>query len=129
MKIEFNRHAKDFRGSFTIEFNVKNPVLPEILEEDLAYEWETGHFTNNHSHECFEKIKKVLRSKRWSIRDWSFAGRSNGWWVLECIGDESAVTQVQLSKIDDIVTHYFNEYGKGLAESYPIRKWIEEASE
>jgi hypothetical protein len=119
MEALFNRHTSDFRSDFTIEFDVKFPNLSNISEEDLQFEWETGHFTNSWAKECFEKLEKVCKSRRWELTDWSFAGRSNGWFALLCKGDIEAVTQKQLGKLETLVEHYFNNYSIELSKCYP----------
>ena len=114
MEAVFNRHAKDFRCDFTIEFDVKFPpgVLPE---EEAEFEFTTGTFTNKYSQRCYNEIMKSDYS--W-IKDWSFAGRSNGWWVLECYGDKSKVRTSTIHRIESIVERYFNNYGKEIEEYY-----------
>ena len=123
MEASFNVHRRDFysiREDFTIEFNVKNPPnLHDLSETDLEFEYMTGHFTNHWAGECFLQIAKICRAKRWTLRDWSFAGRSNGWFALLCTGDSSAVTDLQIERIENIVESYFKQYGVKLAECYP----------
>jgi hypothetical protein len=119
MEAIFNRHVKDFRENFTIEFDVKFPSTKnEVSEEDLYYEFETGTFTNHWAQKCFEQIEKVCKSKQWRPMDWSFAGRSNGWFVLLCIGDYTKVTQRQIGKIEQIVEYYFINYNIELSKYY-----------
>ena len=117
MKAVFNRHKSDFRCGFTIEFDVKLPNLPltDAHEELLQSEWESGFLTNYHSEQCFEEI---MESNYPFITDWSFAGRSNGWWVLVCEGDESQVRSRSLSRIERIVEKYFNSYGQLLLVNF-----------
>ena len=108
--MELNRHIRDFGGfDFTIEFNVKNPKGNYTLtEEDMNYEQETGTFTNHYSNLCFDEISKLKYN--W-IKDWSFAGRSNGWFVLLCNGkDVSKITENQFYKIEAIVKKYLEKY-------------------
>jgi len=119
MKAEFNRHNRDFNCSFTIEFNVKNPTIPltdrhlELIES----EWLHGDLTNNYSTDCFEEI---MESNYSFIEDWSFAGRSNGWWVLTCKGSESQVRASSLRRIERIVEDYFSKYGKMIINNFEI---------
>lgn len=121
MEAKINRHIRDFREDFTIEFNVKFPPnMANISEEDLEFEWSTGHFTNDYALACFEKIKKVCRSKRWSLSDWSFAGRSAGWFALLCNGDSDTVTETQLGKIEQIVESFYKNYGNALCAHYSL---------
>jgi hypothetical protein len=117
MEAVFNRHKRDFHCDFTIEFDVKFPTLPltEAHEELLQYEWEDGFYTNYHSEQCFEKI---MESDYPFITDWSFAGRSNGWWVLVCEGDESKVRASSLRRIERIVEEYFKSYGQFLLVNF-----------
>ena len=119
MKAEFNRHNRDFNCSFTIEFDVKNPTIPltdrhlELMES----EWRYGDLTNNYSTDCFEEI---MESNYSFIEDWSFAGRSNGWWVLICKGSESQVRASSLRRIERIVEDYFSKYGKMIINNFEI---------
>ena len=117
MNAEFNRHNRDFNCSFTIEFNVKNPSIPltDIHLELMECEWQYGGLTNSHSADCF---KEIMKSNYSFIEDWSFAGRSNGWWVLICKGSESQVRASSLTRIERIVEEYFRSYGEMLITSF-----------
>ena len=119
MEAKFNRHNRDFNCDFTIEFNVKNPnlSLDESHLELMESEYQYGNLTNSHSADCFEEIMKSNYS---FIEDWSFAGRSNGWWVLICKGSESQVRASSLTRIERIVEEYFRSYGKMLITSFEI---------
>ena len=119
MEATFNRHNRDFNCDFTIEFNVKNPdlSLDESHLELMESEYQYGDLTNSHSADCFEEIMKSNYS---FIKDWSFAGRSNGWWVLICKGSESQVRASSLTRIERIVEEYFRSYGKMLITSFEI---------
>ena len=119
MEAKFNRHNRDFNCDFTIEFNVKNPnlSLDESHLELMESEYQYGDLTNSHSADCFEEIMKSNYS---FIEDWSFAGRSNGWWVLICKGSESQVRASSLTRIERIVEEYFRSYGKLLITSFEI---------
>ena len=119
MEAKFNRHNRDFNCDFTIEFNVKNPnlSLDESHLELMESEYQYGDLTNSHSADCFEEIMKSNYS---FIEDWSFAGRSNGWWVLICKGSESQVRASSLTRIERIVEEYFRSYGKMLITSFEI---------
>lgn len=113
MKAIFNRHLNDFRNScdFTIEFDVKAPNIPEgISEEDMQFEYETGNVTNQYCN----ALRKEFTNK--FISDWSFAGRSNGWFVLLCKGDESQVRKSTIAKMERIVEKYYQNYGKAFSE-------------
>lgn len=119
MKVEINRHAADFRCDFTIEFEVKNPSLPTDFPEDVwEHEYRTGSFTNFYGDECEAEMNKRQRSKRWYIADWSFAGRSNGWFALLCKGDSAAVTQKQLDELASVAQRFYSRYGVKLNEYY-----------
>lgn len=117
MNIQINRHTRDF-GKQTIEFEVKNPTLPTCLgEEILQYEFETGAFTNKYGQKCFDEI---MKSNYTWVDDWSFAGRSNGWFAL-IIKDGYFVDDVRqksIDRIERIIEKYFNEYGEKLEEFY-----------
>ncbi len=125
MLIEFNRNKSSFNCDFTIEFNVKNPTVKNIPEDLWQHEYETGQFTNKYGDKCFAEIRKVIKSKKWYVKDWSFAGRSNGWFVLLC--NESApghlepVTEVQVDKITKIVDKYLSNYGQAMEEFYFLK--------
>ena len=91
-----NRHIEDFSCDFTLEFNVKNPPLNpniQISEEDEVFENETHAFRNNHGEACFDEIMN-LPDFDLQITEWNFAGRSGGWFVLECDGDGVSVGSV-----------------------------------
>ena len=110
MKAVFNQHNES-NSDFTIEFDVKNPTFNGRISEDiLLFESETGAFTNKYGKQCFDLIQETFTSKKWSITDWGFAGRSNGWYVLECKGNESHVTEKQLTKIENIVKTFYDDY-------------------
>ena len=117
MEAEFNRHNRDFNCSFTIEFDVKNPTIPltdrhlELMESEGYF----GDLTNTYSDRCFEEIMKSNYS---FIEDWSFAGRSNGWWVLTCQGSESQVRASSIRRIEQIVEKYYNGYGKMIIANF-----------
>ena len=118
-RVVYNRHLSDFRCDFTLEFNVKG-INEYTLPEDLwNYEWETGAFTNTYGRRCFDEIAKLLkRIKSWSADDWSFAGRTNGWFVLLCSGDEEKVTALQEDKLEIIVDFYKGNYNRELERFY-----------
>ena len=114
MKAVFNRHLNDFNCGFTIEFNVKHSFC-ELEEEVAEYEYATGTFTNRYSDECFCEI---MKSKYSWIQDWSFAGRLNGWWVLECNGEYDKIPQRSIHRIESIVEKYLKNYPKRIGEFY-----------
>lgn len=113
METQFNKHLRDFRESMTLEYNVKSYTCPKISDDDYEFEIETGTFTNQYAKKCFEDIKKLKYN--W-ILDFSFAGRSNGWFCLLC--DEKKPTDKQLSKIETIVEKYLKNYSKELETFY-----------
>ena len=128
---ELNVHNDDFKGDFTIEWNVKMVGSnANISEENAQYEYETGAFTNDYAQDCFDEIKSKVKPKGWSIKDWSFAGRSNGWFVLICNGDEDYVisgygddvTDSQMDKMNSIVEKYSKNYTKELEKFYGDKK-------
>lgn len=121
MKRENNRHADEFNCDFTIEFCVKNPNIPDSVDEDtMRFESETGAFTNRYGKKCFDEITRNGRSYPW-IKDWSFAGRMNGWFALICNGDEADVKETVMSRIEEIVQKYYREYGEKLEAFYNQR--------
>jgi len=117
MKAVFDQHKKDFKCDFTIEFDVKHPrvELTDSHIELMEAEWVCGGLTNLHSQLCFNEI---MQSEYRFIDDWSFAGRSNGWWVLICKGDPSKIKPQTLNRIEKIVQKYFESYGKMLIENF-----------
>ena len=120
MEMKFNRHADGFKCESTIEFCVKNPWMPEGVSNDqLEFEYETGEFTNDYAKRCFDAIMKS--GYDW-ISGWSFAGRSNGWFVLLCDIDavEEHVRKRTIYRIKRIVENYFRDYGKEFAKHYGI---------
>ncbi len=112
MEAIFNRHLKDFHADFTIEFDVKNPPLANISEEAHQYEYETGTVVNELGDELFNNL-----NYKW-LKDWSFAGRSNGWFVLLCEGDESKIQAKTLRKLESLVKDYLNKYKLALEHAY-----------
>jgi hypothetical protein len=118
MQAVFNRHSRDFRCSFTIEFDVKLPDLHLLKEEHIElmeHEYSDGFLTNYHAEQCFDEI---MESDYGFVTDWSFAGRSGGWFVLTCDGEESKVRASSLRRIERIVEKYFKGYGKFLATNF-----------
>lgn len=118
----FNRHLRDFpQADFTIEFNVKNPYITGIPEDIIKHEFETGEFTNEYGDELFQVLDTYnWGGQKWEIKDWSFAGRSSGWYALLCAGDKDSVRPETLSKIETIVTRYFLQYNRRLKEFYNL---------
>lgn len=117
MNYEFNRHRRDF-GLETIEFDVKCPPIAENLsDETIQFEYETGSFVNKYAQKCFEEIDKP--KYKW-LDDWSFAGRSNGWFALLLNNGYSPedIQQKSLDRIERIVQKYFDNYGKELENYY-----------
>ena len=119
--MEINRHIRDFRCEFTLEYNVKNINGEYLLSDDaIGFEIATGTFVNGYAEECFNEIQKL--GYDW-ITDWSFAGRSNGWFVLLCEGKEvENIRQTQFAKIEDIVNRYLKGYVKRLNSFYCAEK-------
>lgn len=114
MQVEFNLHGRDFRNP-TIEFNVKNPAIPASLTEDvLEWEYATGHCTNLYADELFGKLVKRYK---W-MKDWGFAGRSNGWFVIEIDKDPTKIRKITIDSITKLVVSYYKGYGERLAEFY-----------
>ena len=111
----FNRHNRDFREN-TLEFNVKiYSGIENISEDDYEYESETGTYTNFYAQQCFDEIMES--GYKW-LKDWSFAGRSNGWFVLLISCENTEIQTKTIHRIETIVSRYFNNYSKGLAVFY-----------
>ena len=116
---ELNVHHHDFKANFTIEWDVKNVGSnANISEDDWEYEYTSGTFTNVYAQRCFDEIKSKVKPKDWHIEDWSFAGRSHGWFALICYGDKNDVTDSQMDKMNSIVDKYSKNYSKELEEFY-----------
>mgnify|MGYP003338795312 FL=1 len=117
--VKLNRHIKDFRTDFTIEWDVKFiGINSGITDDAFEYECQTGAFTNTFAQACFDKITKAVKSRRWRIKDWSFAGRSNGWFVLMCEGDNTHITESQIHKMDTIVDSFLGRYCEEIRKFY-----------
>ena len=117
MQVEINRHSpNEWKADFLIEFEVKFPSIPADFPEDLwEAEYTTGSFTNSYADRCYQEICRGGYS--W-LTDWSFAGRSNGWFVLLCSGEPEKVQEKTLHRMESIVQRYFLNYGRELAKSY-----------
>jgi hypothetical protein len=115
MNIQINRHLSDFNCDFTIEFEVKG-LSANISDIDYEFESETGSFINMYAKQCFEEISKLKYA--WII-DHSFAGRSNGWFVLLCNDKNiNKVTPKQFGKIETIIEKYINNYQENIEAFY-----------
>ena len=110
MEAILNRHNRDFGCCFTIEFDVKCYLnLPKHLHKRYEYEYQDGHYINMYAEKWY---KKIMKSKYKFIKDWSFAGRSNGWIVLICEGDENKIKGKTLERMSKITEKYLNKYEK-----------------
>jgi uncharacterized protein YegJ (DUF2314 family) len=117
--IKFNGHIGDFRKSdFTVEFDVKNPNMKGLSDDVSKMEFETGDFANAYAQQLADEVKKKVKSSYWSVSDWSFAGRSNGWLVLLCDGDPEKMTASQKSQMQSIFDKYWADYNKNLLDFY-----------
>jgi len=117
MKMSFNRHAKDF-GENTLEFEVKNPNYDKLPEDIFDYELETGSFRDYYTEKCFKKIMRVKYS--W-IKDWSFAGRMGGWFVLLINKKPEEIQQRTIDRIEMIIKDYFNNFNRELLKYYNVK--------
>lgn len=116
MRTEFNRHLNDFNCDFTLEFDVKNPGIPEGIPEDfLEYEYYTGNFINTYAEALFAELKK--KKYKW-VEDWSFAGRSNGWFVLLGRGNQRKISTPSVIFVDKLVKKYLDDFGKRYLEYF-----------
>ena len=117
MKVQINRHnPSTHNADFLIEFEVKFPAIPHDFPEDLyELEYTTGAFTNEYASRCFREIARG--GYRW-LKDWTFEGRSAGWFALTCIGDPSQVKEVTLHRMESIIRRYFLNYGVELTKAY-----------
>ena len=116
METNLNKHLSDFRCDFTLEFDVKIYSIISISDEDYNYELKTGNFINSYAERCFNEIKNLKYN--W-IKDWTFAGRSNGWFVLLCKNKKTdSIRPTQIIKIKKIVEKYYINYTKELEKNY-----------
>jgi len=119
MNAVFNRHAHDVRAQTTIEFNVKRPIIPDTVSEScMRYEMGTAYFRDKYAQRCFNEINKP--KYKW-LKDWTFTGRSDGWFTLCCECDEQDIKYSRprtLGRIETIVEKYFKAYGEELAKFY-----------
>jgi hypothetical protein len=127
-----NRHGSDFIGTvksgnkvirvdFTIEFDVKNMDMGDLDTETANFEFETGEFANIYADRLFEDIRDALSHmdiKGWDLVNWSFAGRSNGWFALLCVGDPDMIKPEQMKIITDLVKTYKDDYTSELMFFY-----------
>lgn len=142
VEVKINRHNLDF-GSATLEFDVKG-IMPNDIPIDIAeYEQETGAFANNYSQECFDKcvkafdstLKRLLRGKKfaerweyeeaWRLDDWSFAGRSCGWYAITLNKrgywePETKQDWLLIEAVSKVVNKYIENYSKRLYKFYKI---------
>lgn len=121
-KIDLHLEDGFTQADFTIEFNIKNPDLSGVPDDIYSYEFESGQFTNKYAERLFNEIKSSIKNtNNFSIDDWSFAGRSNGWFILICTGDDNNIPENKLYKIQNIVENYFNNYNKEIKKYYKIK--------
>lgn len=113
MEVVLNRYKEDFNCDFTIAFNVK---YPNVNCDIYQHEFETGAFTNMYAQNCFVDI--CLLKTKFTVVDWAFSGRSNGWWVLICKGPKPEVTSKIIERIEKCVKKYFDDYEKNMLKFY-----------
>jgi len=112
MEAMFNLHSRDFKGN-TIEFDVKNPTFPSGISEEIwDWEYQTGTFTNQYGDKLLSEL-----NYHW-ISDWSFAGRSGGWFVLITDRELHKIPDRTLIRMERIVEKYFRNYGSELSKFY-----------
>lgn len=125
MQYKINKHLNEwgYDCDFTLEFNVKNPPYKgtptEIHQSILQHESETFAFTKKHCNELFKKHKHLLPQ----AIDWSFAGRSSGWFVILCDGDVNDISDAILADICELVEKYYTDYMKELFIYYGEPLW------
>ena len=115
-----NRHLRDFRGNydFTVEYDVKH-ICVDLGEELNMYETETGTFVNKYGDKCFKEILSCNDVDVY-VKDWSFAGRMNGWFVLLCKGDitEDDNLPKEFVQINKIINKYITNYKSEIKKFY-----------
>ena len=112
-------HVEDLReADFTIEFDVKNPNMNGLSDEEAQDEASTGAFANEYAQEFFDEVCKAVVFTDWKIKDWSYAGRSNGWLALICIGEYTDVKPAQIAKIQNIFDKYWKNYNEKIVNFY-----------
>lgn len=121
MRKAINRHIEDFRCGFTLEFDVKNPPLNpdiQISEDNANFENEMYTFHNIHAQACFDEIMN-LPDVELQITGWNFAGRSGGWFVLECDGDDDIdLGSKDIAAIEEVVEKYHKSFFQEMANFY-----------
>lgn len=120
MEAIFNRHKTYINDGFTIEFNVKNPQIdPELMDElSNIPQGVIDIFNYNYGTKCFNNIKTVCKSKKWTLHDWDFTGRMGGWFTLHCTGNKDNVTERQLGKLEEIIDNFYKNYSTELSKKY-----------
>lgn len=105
---EYNKHYSDSEFDFTIEFNVKNPNINKEISEDVCqFEIETNNFTFNYCKKCYNEILNNSNIKNVKIEDWELGGRSGGWFILKCVGDQFKLTYKEIGEIEKIVEKFW----------------------
>lgn len=117
----FNRHLRDYKCDFTIEFNVKNPNFDGLPDDIYEYELETYAFTERYSKKLFNEIISKFKSSRIKIKNYGLGGRSGGWFILICDGEEDQITDKQLNMIESIVEKYFRAFNTEIKKFYKIK--------
>ena len=116
METKFNRHLSDFNCETTMEFDVKNLLYRcdfEISEEEFVYEFETGIVANYCGQKCFDEI---MKSKYNWIINWTYAGRTNGWFVLLC--NDHKPKDSTINRIEMIVDKWCKKYVELIRANY-----------
>jgi hypothetical protein len=116
MKTNFNQHSSDYRET-GIEFNVKNPPGEWRIGEDAEdYEQQTGAFLLSRAHQLTAKLKKRFK---W-IQDWTFAGRSGGYFVLLTNKDAEDISPDTLAKLTEEVKYSYKTFVEDLNKYYGV---------
>lgn len=121
--IEINKHLFDFSGlkhDFTIEFNVKGADYSGLTEKQMQCVWESGDFVNMYdmyANLCYIEMLIETEQIGYIIEDWSFAGRTNGWFVLLCSGDEDKIGS-DLDILEEIYKKFMNNFNKAINKFY-----------
>lgn len=140
---KFNVHSRDFRGENTFEFDTRNfhnldksveillkhykktgePSFMSGFEEDEeSIEPDFSYFLADFSNYLGDLLFKSFKSNKY-ISDWSFAGRSNGWFAFilsssfDSLPEKSKIkvlTSIEdkFMKIKNLMTNQYEIYWK-----------------
>jgi len=89
-------------------------------EKQMQCVWESGDFVNMYdmyANLCYIEMLIETEQIGYIIEDWSFAGRTNGWFVLLCSGDEDKIGS-DLDILEEIYKKFMNNFNKAINKFY-----------